>query len=127
MTRTIREEVPRFFFSGGKFSSYFRIFDYLFLKLMHRARSSLRHRLLRSSPMNPADQVVPNPLTHVLSAADDPSNLKAEGVQIDVQHLCYGVQVGNNAIIKNILHNVSFRLRPGSMCALMGPSGSGKR
>lgn len=74
-----------------------------------------------------ADQETTNPLTQVVTATEDASKLKAEGVQIDVQHLCYGVQVGNSAAIKNILHDVSFRLRPGSMCALMGPSGSGKR
>lgn len=74
------------------------------------------------------DRSTRNPinLTTVVSAAD-PSLLHAEGMQIDVHGLCYGVQVGNDKTIKNILNDVSFRLRPGSMCALMGPSGSGKR
>jgi ABC-type glutathione transport system ATPase component len=66
-------------------------------------------------------------LNSVLSG-HDASALKADGVQVDVEHLCYSVQVGNKkSEVKNILKDVSFRLRPGSMCALMGPSGSGKR
>ena len=41
--------------------------------------------------------------------------LKVDGVQIDVEHLCYSVQVGNKKTdVKNILNDVSFRLRPGS-------------
>jgi ABC-type multidrug transport system fused ATPase/permease subunit len=54
--------------------------------------------------------------------------IRTAGVQIDVEHLFYSVQVGSKKTdVKNILNDVSFRLRPGSMCALMGPSGSGKR
>lgn len=70
------------------------------------------------NPMYALEKVVSNP---------EPALLHAEGMQIDVEKLCYGIQVGNENTIKNILHEVSFRLRPGSMCALMGPSGSGKR
>lgn len=73
--------------------------------------------------MTVEEDELPNVLSH-----QDPSALKAEGVQIDVENLCYSVQVGSKkSEVKNILKDVSFRLRPGSMCALMGPSGSGKR
>jgi ABC-type multidrug transport system ATPase subunit len=72
----------------------------------------------------------------------DPSSLKEEGIQIDVENLCYSVNIGgielpglppiqipgvSNIHTKALLQDVSFRLRPGSLCALMGPSGSGKR
>jgi ABC-type glutathione transport system ATPase component len=77
--------------------------------------------------MTQEDDIIKHPMENVLSS-QDPSALKAEGLQIDVENLCYSVQVGNKASqVKNILQDVSFRLRPGSLCALMGPSGSGKR
>lgn len=50
-----------------------------------------------------------------------------EGLTIDVINLSYGLYLGSKRSFKKILHEVSFHLRPGSLCALMGPSGSGKR
>ena len=47
------------------------------------------------------------------------------GTQLDVQDLSYNVQ--SRGKTKVILRNLSFRLEAGSLCALMGPSGSGKR
>lgn len=32
-----------------------------------------------------------------------------------------------NKIEKHILHDITFKVIPGELCALMGPSGSGKR
>ena len=51
---------------------------------------------------------------------------KAQGVHIDVANVSYSVKLGKNNV-KNLLKNVSFSLEPGNMCALMGPSGAGKR
>jgi ABC-type multidrug transport system fused ATPase/permease subunit len=77
----------------------------------------------------------------IVSNADS-SSLKEEGIQIDVENLHYSVNIGgievpglppiqipgvSNIYTKPLLQDVSFRLRPGSLCALMGPSGSGKR
>jgi ABC-type multidrug transport system ATPase subunit len=50
---------------------------------------------------------------------------KANGVHIDVSKLSYSVVIGKTT--KNLLNNVSFSLEPGNLCALMGPSGAGKR
>lgn len=47
------------------------------------------------------------------------------GVRLDVINLSYSVEI--NKVVKQILHKVDLRLHPGEMCALMGPSGSGKR
>lgn len=49
----------------------------------------------------------------------------AAGVHIDVKNLSYSVDLGKKT--KNLLKNVSFALEPGTLCALMGPSGAGKR
>jgi len=52
---------------------------------------------------------------------------KNKGIQIDVEHLSYSVQTGHNKSLKKILEDVSFKMIPGSLTALMGPSGAGKR
>ncbi len=52
-------------------------------------------------------------------SVQDPNLLHAKGVQIDVENLSYSVQVGNEKVLKPILKNVSLRLRPGTMTALM--------
>lgn len=49
------------------------------------------------------------------------------GIQIDVEHLSYSVQTGHTKELKKILDNVSFKMVPGTLTALMGPSGAGKR
>jgi ABC-type multidrug transport system fused ATPase/permease subunit len=46
-------------------------------------------------------------------------------VQLDVKNLNYSVVV--NKKTRQLLRDVSFHLEPGEMCALMGPSGAGKR
>ena len=50
---------------------------------------------------------------------------KGVGAKVDAVDLCYSIVV--NGKMKRILKNVSFSLVPGNMCALMGPSGAGKR
>lgn len=50
-----------------------------------------------------------------------------DGLTIDVVNISYGLYLGSSKQFKKILHDVSFHLKPGSLCALMGPSGSGKR
>lgn len=47
------------------------------------------------------------------------------GVSIDVVEVSYSVQVEGKT--KRLLKNCSFSLGPGELCALMGPSGAGKR
>lgn len=47
------------------------------------------------------------------------------GVVIDVVDLSYGVI--KDKVVKRLLKNVSITLKSGTMCALMGPSGAGKR
>ena len=71
-----------------------------------------------------------SPVTNELWAARNVENAKKEyekahGVHIDVQKVSYSVNIGKD--VKNLLKNVSFTLEPGNMCALMGPSGAGKR
>ena len=46
-------------------------------------------------------------------------------VKVDVVDLCYSVAL--NGKMKRLLKNVSFNLDSGNLCALMGPSGAGKR
>ena len=46
-------------------------------------------------------------------------------IKVDVTDLCYSVVV--NGKMKRLLKNVCFNLDPGDLCALMGPSGAGKR
>jgi len=45
--------------------------------------------------------------------------------KVDVVDLCYSVEL--NGKMKRLLKNVSFNLDSGNLCALMGPSGAGKR
>lgn len=52
---------------------------------------------------------------------------KNKGIQIDVEHLSYSVQTGHKKGLKKILDDVSFKMIPGTLTALMGPSGAGKR
>lgn len=47
------------------------------------------------------------------------------GVTIDVVDLTYGVV--KDKVVKRLLKNISLSFKAGSMCALMGPSGAGKR
>ena len=47
------------------------------------------------------------------------------GAKVNVTDLCYSVVI--NGKMKRILKYVSFNLDPGNLCAVMGPSGSGKR
>ena len=47
------------------------------------------------------------------------------GAKVDAVDLCYSIVV--NGKMQRILKNVSFGLDSGDMCALMGPSGAGKR
>ena len=45
--------------------------------------------------------------------------------KLDAVDLCYSVVVDGK--LKRIVKNVNFGLEAGDMCALMGPSGAGKR
>ena len=49
-----------------------------------------------------------------------------KGAKLDVTDMCYAI-VNSKGKMKRILKNVGFSLEPGDMCALMGPSGAGKR
>ncbi|RYH11927.1 hypothetical protein EON65_38505 [archaeon] len=52
----------------------------------------------------------------------------SRGMHIQVEDLYYSVELGRNPPSRKvILKGLSFQLLPGSLCALMGPSGSGKR
>lgn len=59
----------------------------------------------------------------------EPGSGKAKGSKVDAMDLCYSIVVTKKGKRKmqRILKNVSFGLEPGNMCALMGPSGAGKR
>lgn len=48
-----------------------------------------------------------------------------DGTQVDVVDLSYSVLVNKKS--KQLLNGVSFSLEAGDMCAIMGPSGAGKR
>jgi ABC-type glutathione transport system ATPase component len=64
-----------------------------------------------------------NPLTegHGHGAATASSPLR-----IDVVELTYGV-INEQKKVKRLLKNVTLSIQSGNMCALMGPSGAGKR
>lgn len=49
------------------------------------------------------------------------------GVEITVGNLSYCIKLAGSNNWKKILNDVSIQLKPGSLTALMGPSGSGKR
>jgi ABC-type multidrug transport system ATPase subunit len=53
------------------------------------------------------------------------NNQLISGAKVDVVDLCYSVAL--NGKMKRLLTNVSFNLDSGNLCALMGPSGAGKR
>ena len=48
-----------------------------------------------------------------------------KGARLHAIDLCYSVVVDGK--LKRIVKNVNFGLASGDMCALMGPSGAGKR
>jgi ABC-type glutathione transport system ATPase component len=56
--------------------------------------------------------------SHDLEGGDD-------GVRLDVINLSYSLKINNK--LKALLKNISFRVYPGELCALMGSSGAGKR
>ena len=47
------------------------------------------------------------------------------GAKVDVVDLSYSILL--NGKMKRLLKNVSFTIQSGDLCALMGPSGAGKR
>lgn len=50
------------------------------------------------------------------------------GIQLDVVNVSYSITLKKKPLTeKRLLKNINFRLDPGEMCALMGPSGAGKR
>ena len=57
--------------------------------------------------------------------ARTPKLSTSSGVRLDVIDVSYSLTAGN--IEKLLLQNVNLMLEPGDMCALMGPSGAGKR
>ena len=63
-----------------------------------------------------------NPL---IKTQENDGKMSGNGAKVDVTDLCYSVVV--NGKMKRLLKNVCFNLDPGDLCALMGPSGAGKR
>ena len=53
------------------------------------------------------------------------NNHVVSGAKVDVVDLCYSIAL--NGKMQRLLKNVSFNLDSGNLCALMGPSGAGKR
>lgn len=51
----------------------------------------------------------------------------AIGISIEVEHVSYWVAAGSQNESKYILKDINFNMTPGTMTALMGPSGAGKR
>jgi ABC-type glutathione transport system ATPase component len=66
-------------------------------------------------------EVVSSPFAH-----DELGNRCENGPRVDAINLCYTISNGN-AKIQRILRRVSFTVLEGEMCALIGPSGAGKR
>ena len=62
----------------------------------------------------------------ILPLSNLDSHQNNHGVEITVEHLSYSVNVEKNKM-KKILDDISFKMVPGSLTALMGPSGAGKR
>ena len=80
---------------------------------------------LQTTSLTPLEEMVDNDNDDD-NNCDDRSN--DGGIQIDVNHLYYKVQTGNSSSSTiNILDDISFRLDAKCLCALVGPSGSGKR
>lgn len=66
-----------------------------------------------------------NPIHKHAAAEKFEGGQATHGVVIDVVDLSYGVI--KDKVVKRLLKNVSISLKSGTMCALMGPSGAGKR
>ncbi len=54
-------------------------------------------------------------------------DMAPKGIDISVGHLSYSVYLTQTGKWKRILNDVSLELKPNTLTALMGPSGSGKR
>lgn len=54
-----------------------------------------------------------------------PQSTQQTGISVDVVNISYCVTV--NGKVKQLLRDVNLSLQTGEMCALMGPSGAGKR
>ena len=67
-----------------------------------------------------------NPLTAGVVGTTAGSSTSTAAIRMDVVDLTYGV-VNDKKEVKRLLKNVSLTLQSGNMCALMGPSGAGKR
>jgi ABC-type glutathione transport system ATPase component len=65
-----------------------------------------------------------NPLT--AGVVGTASSKQTPAIRLDVVELTYGV-VNEQKKVKRLLKNVSLSIQSGNMCALMGPSGAGKR
>jgi ABC-type multidrug transport system ATPase subunit len=59
------------------------------------------------------------------TSSNETNLTSGKGVQIDAMNLSYSVYFNRKR--QALLRNVNFHLDPGDMCALMGPSGAGKR
>lgn len=53
------------------------------------------------------------------------SNVDEKGVEIVVEHLSYSIELESKNY-KKLLDDINFKLVPGSLTAVMGPSGAGK-
>lgn len=67
-----------------------------------------------------------NPLTAGHGNVPGSPQSAEKSLRIDVVDLTYGV-VNEQKKVKRLLKNVSLSMQSGNMCALMGPSGAGKR
>lgn len=83
--------------------------------------SDIKNPLISTSNYNePKVHYVSQPSSTSINSNVDHS------VQIDIVDLSYGVHSKDNKV-KRLLKNVSLTFKSGTMCALMGPSGAGKR
>lgn len=55
------------------------------------------------------------------------SKKSGSGIFVDVENLSYWVDSGLDKKSKCVLKELSFKMTPGTLTALMGPSGAGKR
>jgi ABC-type multidrug transport system fused ATPase/permease subunit len=54
------------------------------------------------------------------------SNAKVEnGIYVDVASLSYSLKIGNGD--RTLLNDITFSIEPRDFCAILGPSGAGKR